>query len=189
MSSPSDMMHLDRTRRSPGALGCLPTFVGSVFMLFGSFFTLVGLVFIALTTAGIVEPKGKGDPIVILAMVVLLGMLALAVGAALVFGRRGSTFDRRRGAVSHWWKLGPLTWSSSVQIGPVERVELWRRVVSGSKGSSTYYPVDLRGPGEPVTILWWERDESRARAAADQVARFSTCTTGSEASESEGARR
>ncbi|MCX5733688.1 MAG: hypothetical protein NTW68_05120 [candidate division NC10 bacterium] len=139
--------------------GCLALF-GVPFLAAGIFVTLIGVRIVPLANAR--DIPAWGWP-----LIVLMGLAFMAVGGALVFGRRWIIVDAGRGTVSkHWGLLVPMR-GETLSLAGYDAVVV--RLQSGDSDSVDRYPVLLRATGGGADLplqSTTQYGESREGAAA-----------------------
>jgi len=143
--------------------GCLSLF-GLPFFLAGLFVTLIG--------ARIVPMKNAHDvPIWAWPLIVLVGLIFVAVGGALVFGRRWITLDADRGVfLKQWGLLVPMR-AEEQPLGEYDAVVV--RFAAGDSDTADRYPVFLRtASGKTGLTLDTPTEYGRARETAAAVAKL-----------------
>jgi hypothetical protein len=142
---------------------------GGLLAVFGLPFLLAGLFVIALTLElvsiqGEVPPPYIGLP---------FGGVFAAVGAGIVFGRSGTTLDRRRQTLVKWWGMLGLARRSEYFLPDFCEVTVEKEVRTGNKSSYTVYPVCLRNEARQESVTLEEpRDYGEARDLAERVAKL-----------------
>ena len=140
--------------------GCLTLF-GIPFFLAGLWVLLIGL------GAG-PFPAAGGFPASVAA--VLFGLIFMAVGGILIFGRSGLIIDRRENRVVRWQGLiVPLRRT----VRPLDGFD-GVRLDCNRDGKTTSYPVHLTKGGDSAGAMTVESpsDYQRARQTAETLARF-----------------
>ena len=143
--------------------GCLSLF-GLPFFLAGIFVTLIGIRVVPVSNAADV-------PAWAWPLIVLMGLVFMAAGGALCFGRRWITLDKARGAIRRQWGLLIPMKGDECSLRDYEAVLL--RFDSGDAEAADRYQVLLKartGQGDFALATAALYGESRARAAT--VARF-----------------
>lgn len=133
-------------------------------MVAGGILALVGLV------VGLIPGQHGEQRLIISGVCLLIGLPMGLVGAALSVGRWGADISRQ--GVTRWFELAKLRWSKTYSSLEPQRVELRRRVVRGRRGRTTYFTVDVCGEEQDAPVIYWETRETRARAVADEIAKF-----------------
>jgi hypothetical protein len=142
---------------------------GGLLAVFGLPFLLAGLFVIAFTLE-LVSIQGEVPPLYI---GLPFGGVFAAVGAGIVFGRSGTTLDRRRQSLVKWWGMLGLTRRSEYFLPDFSEVALRKEVRSGNKSSYTVYPVCLRNEARQESVTLEEpRDYGKARDLAERVAKL-----------------
>jgi len=147
---------------------------GGCLMLFGLPFLVAGLFsMLSPLLPQRYRPRESktGRPVPVAGAVALGGLFA-AVGAGLMFGRSGKDLDRRTDTLTTWWGVVVPFRRKVYRLSDVQRVSLTREVRRSRNSSYTVFPVRLHGLN---VILEESRDPDKARAAAEQVAKFLGC--------------
>jgi hypothetical protein len=139
--------------------GCLSVF-GVPFLAAGVFVTLIG--------ARIVPMENARDiPLWAWPLIILMGLVFVAVGGALVFGRRWTVLDAGRGTISRrWGLLVPMRGETHI-LAAYDAVMV--RFEAGDSDTADRYPILLRakGGGTDLTLQSsTQYGESREGAAA-----------------------
>ena len=149
---------------------------GGCLMLFGLPFLLAGLFVMASPLVpGKYQPKESktGRPMPIYFAIPFGGIFA-TVGAALVLGRAGKRIDRRAGTVSTWWGLLVPFRCKEMPLADFDKVAITHEVRRSKNSTYTVYPVRLRGEGSAKVDVETPRDEAKARALGEEIAKFLT---------------
>ncbi len=129
-------------------------------------FLVVGLVVGALSLG--VVPVGNGPPAIV---ALAFALPFTAVGAGLVFGRRGCIIDQKRRHVVTWWGLLVPFRRTEQKLADFSAVSITREVRRSNNSTYTVYPVRLEGEGAKVS-LGDLRADLEARTLAESVAKF-----------------
>ena len=152
----------DQLRMREGG-GCLSLF-GLPFLFAGIFVALIGVRVVPVSNAADV-------PAWAWPLIFLMGLVFVAVGGALCFGRRWTTLDRAQGAIRKQWGLLIPMRGEEYSLRDYETVVL--RFAAGNSDTADRYPVLLKaktGQEDFALSTSTQYGESRERAAA--VARF-----------------
>ncbi len=143
---------------------------GGCISLFGTPFLLAGL-FVMQIPLGLIPVQDRPEGPLVNALIVLLGSVFAAVGAALVFGRYGIVLDRGRGRIVRWWGLLVPMKREEHMLDSVRQVEM--DFSRGDSDSADTWPVRLSGEGlaKPVTVAQ-PVEFPEARQIAEELARF-----------------
>jgi hypothetical protein len=145
-------------RKSGG--GCLTVF-GIPFFLSGLWVLLIGIGVGPIPAAGGLPAS---------AVAVLFGIIFMAVGVVLIFGRSGLIIDRRENRVIQWQGLlVPLRRT----VQPLDSFD-GVRLDCNREDKAKSYPVQLKKSGDPAGAITVEQpaDYPRARQTAETLARF-----------------
>jgi len=164
MGASGPFRHLgpDRLQVREGG-GCLSLF-GLPFLAAGIFVTLIGARIVPIQNAGQV-------PAWAWPLILLMGLVFVAVGAGLVFGRRWTTLDAGRGIIRKQWGLLVPLRGEEYSLHDYEVVLL--RFEAGDSDTADRFPVLLKaraGRADLALSSPTQYGESREQAAA--VARF-----------------
>ncbi len=140
---------------------------GGLIMLFGMPFLLAGLAVMA-APFGLLPSEAAPPPWYLM---VPFGSIFATVGAAFVFGRAGVTVDKLQGRIITWWGLLVPFKSTQYNIADYDRVAIRQEVRRSKNSTYTIYPVRIEGGVESID---WDtlRDPTKARAAAEELAKF-----------------
>jgi hypothetical protein len=117
--------------------GCLSVF-GVPFLAAGVFVTLIG--------ARIVPVENARDiPVWAWPLILLMGLVFVAVGGGLVFGRRWTVLDAGRGTVSRQWGLLVPMRGETHSLAAYDAVMV--RLQAGDSDTADRYPILLRARG------------------------------------------
>jgi len=154
-------------RRDPNHLTVVAS-RGPPCYVFGTIALLVGLATLTSPLWG--NPTRDGKESAVLFLVIPLGLVFSAAGAALLLHRTGVTIDLLSQRVTYWRTLVVRYRSSFRQLAEGQAVALSREI-RGAERTYTVYPVRLSGPEEPIDIDE-TREYSKARKRAEEIARF-----------------
>lgn len=143
---------------------------GGCISLFGTPFLLAGL-FVLQIPLGLIPVQDRPEGPLASALLVLLGSVFAAVGAALVFGRSGIVLDRGRGRIVRWWGLLVPMKRVEHMLDSIRQVEM--DFSRGDSDSADTWPVKLSGEGLPKPIAIAQPVQfPEARQIAEELARF-----------------
>jgi len=144
---------------------------GGCLSVFGIPF-LAGGVFAALIGAQVIPVSNRSEvPAWVYPVIFLMGLVFVAVGGVLVFGRRWTTLDSGKGlVVKQSGLLAPMQ-KQQFQISDYDRVFL--RFEEGDSDTADRYPVTLQGKGgRPDLALSSTADYASSREQAGFIAGF-----------------
>jgi hypothetical protein len=144
---------------------------GGCVSIFGLPFLLVGLAVLTSPLWGPMKEKGSDEPAP-LYFVIPFGLVFASVGAGLVLGRAGKNIDRREGAVTTWWGLLVPFKTTTRPIEDFSKVTIAREVRRSKNSTYTVYPVRMASDEGKDIKLEEPRDMGKARAVAEEAAKF-----------------
>ncbi len=146
---------------------------GGCLAVFGLPFFVAGLALTIAAALGKVTDSDTGEPAP-LYFAIPFGLVFVAVGAGLIFGRSGVSLDRTNRQISKWWGLMVPFRSTDRSLDEFHEVRITKEVRSSGKSTYTVYPIRLAGSAEPI-VVGEPRDYQEARQTGEQVAKFIGC--------------
>jgi hypothetical protein len=140
---------------------------GGLQILFGFPFLFVGILAV-LTCIGLIPLEGEGGELSIMAAG-FFGVVFMAVGGGILFGRSGLSIDRRLGEAVQWRRLViPI----ERRVHALDRFDRVRLEIRREEGAVTY-PVLLQGKDAAEGIIVEQTaDYRQARQTAEELALF-----------------
>jgi hypothetical protein len=103
----------------------------------------------------------------------LVGLVFLAAGLAVGFGRKGVMIDRAEGTVTTWWGVFVPFSKKHLDLGEPGWIELGREVRGSGKSRTVVYPVALVEDGDAASQeLLAPQSYEEGRRAAESMASF-----------------
>lgn len=144
---------------------------GGCIAFFGLPFLIVGVAVMTSPLWGPMKDSKTGEAVPLL-LVVPFGAVFATVGAALVLGRAGKTFDRRSGTVTTWWGLLVPFKTTTRPLAEFASVSISKEIRRSKNSTYTVYPVRLASEKGKDVNIEEPRDMGKARQAAEEVAKF-----------------
>lgn len=143
---------------------------GGCLAVFGLPFLAAGISFTVAAAMGKVTNSGTGE-VTPLFFSIPFGLVFVAVGAALVFGRTGVTIDRLNRQATTWWGLIVPFRSKHYPLDDFKEVRVTKEIRRSDKSTRTVYPVRLAGGSKPIHFAE-PQDYHTSRALAERITRF-----------------
>jgi hypothetical protein len=148
---------------------------GGCLILFGLPFFAAGVGIIVAALAGAMEGD-SGDPPPLF-VIIPFGLIFVAVGGGLMFGRAGMVLDARARTITKWWGLIVPFKREVISFDNVRIVTITSEVRRSKNSTYTVYPVRIaRGEGEEdvkgAIDVEEPREYAKARRRAEEVAKF-----------------
>lgn len=129
---------------------------------------------LAFAAGGVAAPQFLDEPndLIIRGLCLLLAATAFVVGILVLAVRQGVRIDRRQRRVYTWNCFAFARRERAVPLDEFGAVELRRFVTHRRNGPPhVFFHVNLIG-GRETVVVWTEDDQSRARAAAEELSAF-----------------